>query len=105
VISELWALQHDYTASLDSIEPGLAGKTRESLRMNVLNMLSQTNVNLEAHSAYVDVFVQVRIAKLYASLVDFIRKGATGEESLGGLSREMGMISAEFRNQLTERRQ
>jgi hypothetical protein len=101
VLTELWALQNDFTAPLDKTEPGLGKKVRDAFVARVMGMLSEANQKASAADAYLDVDVKVRIAHLFKDLMAYITSGAQGEARLRELTVEHGMIIAELRLAVT----
>jgi hypothetical protein len=101
VLTELWALQTDFTASLDRSEPGLSSRVREAFVSRVMGMLSQAMQKTSAADAYLDSDLKVRIAHLFRDLMAYITGGARGEERLQQLTLEFGMIVAELRHAIT----
>ncbi len=103
VFAELWALQHGFTTKLNALDPALGPAARGEYVRRVHSKLIQAEKNVELQSAFIDVFLRQRIAKLFADLSKFIANGANDEVLLGTLSHEKGMISAELRIMLLGR--
>ena len=100
VLAELWALQQDFTASLNTVNPELGAKVRGLFVSRAHAMLMQAEEKLAPDAVYIDVFLQKRIAALFADLSRFIGEGARDRDRLDALTLEDGMINAELRSEL-----
>jgi hypothetical protein len=98
VLVELWALQEDFTAPLNTTEhPDLGAVMRKHFVLRAHAMLMQAEQKLDPDAAYVDVFTRKRIVNLFADLSAFIGDGARAWDRLEALSLENGLIRAELR--------
>jgi Skp family chaperone for outer membrane proteins len=103
ILNELWALQHDFTAPYNKINPELGAQVRSQYVLKTHVQLGEANRKIEPLGAHVDVFLRKRIAQLFSDLSNFLSSDATDKERLGALTLEYGLINATLRSELTGR--